>query len=83
MYVSIGKASYMLGVSATSLRRWDNEKRFQADYRTVGGHRRYKLLRLMDFQQESSNELVEDEESIKEELYQTPVVTYSRVSSSR
>ncbi|MHA1519694.1 MAG: helix-turn-helix domain-containing protein [Promethearchaeota archaeon] len=38
----IGEASTFLGVSQTSLRRWDNMDVFSA-YRTIGGHRRYKL----------------------------------------
>ncbi|MHA2363828.1 MAG: MerR family DNA-binding transcriptional regulator [Candidatus Hodarchaeales archaeon] len=45
MYISIGKTAYMLGVSATSLRSWDSGKLFQSNFRTTGGHRRYKLSR--------------------------------------
>ena len=45
-YLSIGQASKVLGVSVSTLRRWEHEERFTADYRTAGGYRRYSLLRL-------------------------------------
>ncbi|WP_352420473.1 helix-turn-helix domain-containing protein [Proteiniborus sp.] len=32
----------MLGVDIRTLQRWDNDGRLKA-YRTLGGHRRYKL----------------------------------------
>ncbi|KYH29712.1 chromosome-anchoring protein RacA [Clostridium tepidiprofundi DSM 19306] len=41
--IDISKASQMLGVDTKTLRRWDNEGKLKA-YRTLGGHRRYKLL---------------------------------------
>ncbi len=40
--IDITKASKLFGVSTKTLRRWDNEGKLKA-YRTVGGHRRYKL----------------------------------------
>jgi putative resolvase len=41
--VSISEAAKMLGVSESTLRRWEKEGRLMADERTEGGQRRYKL----------------------------------------
>ena len=42
---SIGEAAKVLGVSITTLRRWEASGRLVAD-RTAGGHRRYDLAKL-------------------------------------
>ena len=44
-YVSIGEAATALGVSITTLRRWEAAGKLVAEY-TAGGHRRYDLARL-------------------------------------
>lgn len=43
--VSIGEASKVLGVSITTLRRWEAEGRLVPEH-TSGGHRRYDLAKL-------------------------------------
>jgi excisionase family DNA binding protein len=43
--VSIGEASNALGVSITTLRRWEAAGRLRSEH-TVGGHRRYDLAKL-------------------------------------
>lgn len=43
MYLSIGQVSEMIGVSISTLRRWEYEQRLVAAFRTLGGHRRYQL----------------------------------------
>lgn len=43
--VSIGEAAKALGVSITTLRRWDASGRLAAEH-TAGGHRRYDLAKL-------------------------------------
>ena len=43
MYVSIGQAAEIVGVSISTLRRWEYDEYFIPDYRTKGGHRRYNL----------------------------------------
>ncbi|MDX1475217.1 MAG: IS607 family transposase [Reinekea sp.] len=48
-FISIGAAALLLGVSISTLRRWERQKLFRADYRTAGGHRRYSLDRLLTF----------------------------------
>lgn len=45
MKVSIAKAAQILGVSITTLRRWDIEGKLKAE-RTPAGHRRYDLAKL-------------------------------------
>ena len=44
--VTIGEASKVLGVSITTLRRWEKEGRLPPDEITQGGHRRYDLVKL-------------------------------------
>ena len=43
--VSIGEAAAALGVSITTLRRWEASGRLVAEH-TAGGHRRYDLAKL-------------------------------------
>lgn len=43
MYLSIGQAAAVIGVSISTLRRWEAENYFQSNFRTKGGHRRYSL----------------------------------------
>ncbi|MBC7530542.1 MAG: MerR family DNA-binding transcriptional regulator, partial [Oligoflexus sp.] len=40
MYISVGAAAEILGVSISTLRRWEKEKVLLPSYRTIGGHRR-------------------------------------------
>ena len=44
-YVAIGEASVALGVSITTLRRWEAEGKLIPE-RTAGGQRRYDLAKL-------------------------------------
>ncbi len=44
--VSIHEAAQFLGVTPTTLRRWEREGRLLPDARTRGGDRRYDLNRL-------------------------------------
>ena len=44
-FVAIGEAAAALGVSITTLRRWEAEGRLAAEH-TPGGHRRYDLAKL-------------------------------------
>ena len=46
MYVSIGQAADMVGVSVSSMRRWEKQGRIKPDYYTPGGHKRFSLARL-------------------------------------
>jgi putative resolvase len=43
--VGIGEAAEALGVSITTLRRWEAEGRLAAEH-TAGGHRRYDLAKM-------------------------------------
>jgi excisionase family DNA binding protein len=44
-FLSIGEAAKALGVSITTLRRWEESGRIEAEH-TAGGHRRYDLLKI-------------------------------------
>jgi len=50
MKISISKAAETLGVSITTLRRWDEEGKLKAE-RTPAGHRRYDALKLQQLLQ--------------------------------
>ncbi|MBU2768136.1 MerR family DNA-binding transcriptional regulator [Acidithiobacillus ferrivorans] len=45
-YVTIQEAANLLGVSADTLRRWEEENRFLPDRRTAGGWRLYDRERV-------------------------------------
>lgn len=45
-YLSISEAAEYLGVTAQTLRRWDERGRFKPSYVTPGGHRQYALVDL-------------------------------------
>ncbi|MFX1296683.1 MAG: MerR family DNA-binding transcriptional regulator [Promethearchaeota archaeon] len=40
-YISIGIASYLLGVSPKTLRRWDHAGKLRPAFRTLGNHRAF------------------------------------------
>jgi len=44
-FISIGEAAAVLGVSITTLRRWEASGKLVAEH-TVGGHRRYDVNKL-------------------------------------
>jgi excisionase family DNA binding protein len=46
MHLSIGQAAALLGVSVSTLRRWEREGFLSPAYRTLGGHRRFALATL-------------------------------------
>ena len=48
MFISIGKVSSILGVSVSTLRRWDEAGYLVPAYITRGGHRRYKLDTILE-----------------------------------
>ena len=70
MYISVGQAAEVIGVSISTLRRWEDEESFKPDFRTKGGHRRYDLSRI---EQEFLNKNKSND--------QRKVVAYARVSS--
>ena len=44
--LTIGEAAKALGVSISTLRRWEDEGRLVPEERTAGGQRRYRLSKL-------------------------------------
>ncbi|WP_208433201.1 IS607 family transposase [Bartonella taylorii] len=67
-FVGIGKAAQALGVSISTLRRWEGEGKIISEH-TAGGHRRYDLSKLRP-------ELFHSRE-----LSQRKTIAYARVSS--
>lgn len=70
MYLTIGQASCFLGVSITTLRRWEKSKKLLPSFKTCGHHRRYDINKLKSFIGDISS-------SIKKK-----VIAYARVSSN-
>ncbi len=67
-FIGIGKVSQVLGVSISTLRRWEGEGKIISKH-TAGGHRRYDLSKLRP-------ELFHSRE-----LSQRKTIAYARVSS--
>jgi len=42
-YISIKEAAELIGVTTTTLRRWEDSGKFTPNHRTFGNHRRYEL----------------------------------------
>ncbi len=71
MLVSIGEAAEIIGVSISTLRRWEEEGCFLPSTRTLGGHRRYKIS---DINKEFfKDKIIEEKERVN--------ICYARVSS--
>ena len=70
MYISVGQAAQVIGVSISTLRIWEDEESFKPDFITKGGHRRYDLSRI---EQEFLNKNKSND--------RRKVVAYARVSS--
>lgn len=70
MFLSIGAAAMLLGVSISTLRRWEKEGSFLANHRTCGGHRRYSKSQIKEY----FGELSDTGQAAK-------AVCYARVSS--
>jgi predicted site-specific integrase-resolvase len=80
MYISIGKAARMMGVSTSTLRIWDRKKMFKANYRTAGGHRRYSINSLLAHIGQIAHQ---GPPNTKRQNLKARVVTYARVSSNK
>lgn len=80
MFVSIGKAAALFGVSPSTLRRWDQAGKVIPAFRTVGGHRRYQVAMLLEYTNQLASK--KDREKRKKTM-PVPVVTYARVSSAK
>ena len=67
--LSVSEAAKILGVSISTLRRWEKEGKLMPDIRTKGGQRRYKLSSLFP-------------ELKRAQDYKRKTIAYARVSSS-
>ena len=57
MLISIGKTATMLGISVSTLRRWDKNQRSPAALKTLGGYRRYDLTSILTFYDQKKHTL--------------------------
>ncbi len=69
MHLSIGQAATLLGVSVTTLRRWEHENFLIPSFRTRGNHRRYLLETVENLFNESTSQ------------QEKKALAYARVSS--
>lgn len=80
MFISTGKAAMLLGVSPSTLRRWDATKMLVPTFRTPGRHRRYQITKLLQW----SNQIPKRPKNRRDPQKQRPrVVAYARVSGSK
>lgn len=80
MLISIGKTAAILGVSVSTLRRWDKGEILPTTTRTAGGHRRYKLTIVLAHTGLEVGTKVSTQQNNSGQLL---VVTYVRVSSAK
>lgn len=74
MHLSIGQAAILLGVSISTLRRWEREGFFAPAYRTLGGHRRYAMSAIENLSHHDINSSDQGSDGLK-------ALGYVRVSS--
>ncbi|MCH8907593.1 MAG: MerR family transcriptional regulator [Candidatus Heimdallarchaeota archaeon] len=46
-YIRIGEVSKLVGVSTSTLRRWDVDEYLTSNYPTKGEHRRYRYKKIL------------------------------------
>ena len=80
MYLSIGKVAKLIDVSVSTLRRWDNDHVLSASYKTCGGHRRYKLTKILLFCNQIGRKI---RGSSNQSDTRVQAIIYARVSSAR
>ena len=77
MFVSVGKAAKVLGVSASTMRKWDNEEKLKAEFRTEGGHRHFSMENLLKRRRGKVERSLSVNQNTK------IVLAYARVSSHK
>ena len=48
MFVSIGEIADCIGVSTSTIRRWEKEAQMSPSFRTKDGHRRYSIQKVQE-----------------------------------
>tara|TARA_B100000700_G_C15059630_1_gene864885 strand:+ start:5973 stop:6245 length:273 start_codon:yes stop_codon:yes gene_type:complete len=71
-YCSIGQAAKQLGLSITTLRRWEQQQKLIPAFRTFGNYRRYKLLDIIKLNQQKTDD-----------IDNRKTIAYARVSTSK
>ncbi len=81
MHISIGTAAEYLGVSTSTLRRWDQQNILKPTYRTVGKHRRYQFKRIIQFIHQIANKTLKFNPNAS--IIVPKAIIYARVSASK
>ncbi len=68
-YISISEASAIMGITTTTLRRWESSGKLVANYRTFGNHRRYCLNNILELTNQNKKQTIKK------------TICYSRVST--
>ncbi|MFX1258335.1 MAG: MerR family DNA-binding transcriptional regulator [Promethearchaeota archaeon] len=76
LYISIGLAASMIGVSTKTLRCWDKKRSFSSTFRTKENHRRYCRSKILDFIRQRKGHRFQKRKNIR-------AVIYGRVSASK
>jgi predicted site-specific integrase-resolvase len=82
-FLSIGKASAMIGVCTKTLRRWDKAGKFVSSFRTGGGHRRYDRRQILEYIQQDVKSCGIHGKSLAGTRCTKRAAVYGRVSASR
>ncbi len=72
-YLSVGETSLLIGVSISTLRRWEKDGHFLPEFKTVGNHRRYSISQINDFLGRSKKTDCSN--------FEKDIICYGRVSS--
>ena len=78
MYLSIGKVATVIGVAVSTLRRWDNEGKLPAEYKTIGKHRRYNSQTILEYMKNYTLQ-----QQTIEQIIPITAIVYCRVSGSK
>jgi DNA-binding transcriptional MerR regulator len=57
-YISISEASAIMGITTTTLRRWESSGKLVANYRTFRNHRRYCLNDILELTNEKKKQII-------------------------
>ena len=69
-----------MGVACSTLRRWDKDNKLLPAFRTPGGHRRYSLVAVLAFCNDTIKEATNEQAGA---VQQPTAISYARVSSSK
>lgn len=81
VHVSIGTVAEYLGVSTSTLRRWDQQNILKPAYRIIGKHRRYQFKRIIHFIHQIAHKTLRFTPNAS--ITTPKAIIYARVSASK